>query len=225
AGRMQCLEKKTGKLLWTQHLWLEHKGTRLMYGYPSSPIAFRDTVIVPVGGRGKALMAFRQTDGSPVWAKNDFANVYSSPLLINLDGQEQLVMLMDGAMIGVNPQDGALQWQVPFRANYSLAVTTPVWGPGDLLFVSAEYDAGAKVVELRRDGAKTLVKELWSSNRLRLHHGNAMWIDNTLYFSSGGKGSVAILTAVDGRTGKIHWQDRSISKATFVWADQKLITL
>jgi hypothetical protein len=26
-------------------------------------------------------------------------------------------------------------------------------------------------------------------------------------------------------TGKIHWQNREISKATFVWADRKLITL
>ena len=59
AGRLQCLDKKTGKLLWTQQLWADHSGSRLMYGYASSPIAFRDTVIVPVGGRGKAVMAFQ----------------------------------------------------------------------------------------------------------------------------------------------------------------------
>jgi len=135
------------------------------------------------------------------------------------------VMLMDGAVIAVNPHNGALQWQVPFRASYGIAVATPVWGPGNLLFISADYDAGAKMIEVRRDGEKTEAKGLWSSNRLRLHHGNAMRIDNTIYFSSGGKGSVAALTAVDARTGKICWQDRTISKATFVWADQKLITL
>jgi len=53
AGRLQCLEKKTGKLLWTQQLWTDHHGSRLMYGYASSPIAFRDMIIVPVGGSGK----------------------------------------------------------------------------------------------------------------------------------------------------------------------------
>jgi len=46
-----------------------------------------------------------------------------------------------------------------------------------------------------------------------------------MYFTSGGKGSQAILSAVDVASGKIHWQERSIEKATFVWADQKLITL
>jgi len=125
----------------------------------------------------------------------------------------------------VNPHNGDPQWQVPFKANYSIAVATPVWGPGNLLFVSAEYDGGSKVVELQRNGQQTRATELWSSPRLRLHHGNAMRIDDTIYFSSGGKGSQAILSAVDVRSGKIHWQQRSIQKATFVWADGKLITL
>jgi outer membrane protein assembly factor BamB len=225
AGRLQSIDKKSGKLLWTQQLWLDHKGTRVMYGYASSPIAFRDTVIVPVGGRGKAVMAFRQQDGSVAWAKNDFDNAYSSPLLINVDGLEQLAVLMDGAVFGVNPNNGDLQWETPFRASYGIAVATPVWGPGNLLFFSAEYDAGAKVMHLERNGLQTKATEVWSSNRLRLHHGNAMRIGDTVYFSSGGKGSVAILTAVDVRSGKLLWQDRGIPKATFVWADHKLITL
>lgn len=225
AGRLQCFEKRTGKVIWTQDLWQQHNGTRLMYGYASSPIAFRDTVIVPVGGKGKALVAFNQADGTVAWAKNDFANAYSSPLLINVDGLEQLAIVMDGVVFAVNPHNGDLQWRLPFKADYGISVATPVWGPGNLLFVSAEYGAGAKVIELKRNGLQTNAAELWSSNRLRLHHGNAMRIGDTIYFSSGGKGSPAILSAVDARTGKIYWQERSIPKATFVWADQKLITL
>jgi len=225
AGRLQCLDKKTGKALWVQELWRDHGGSRLMYGYASSPIAFRDLVIVPVGGRGKALMAFQQADGKVAWSRNDLGNVYSSPLLIDLGGLEQLVAVLDGAVLAVNPHNGDPQWQVPFKAGYSIAIATPVFGPGNLIFVSAEYDAGAKGIELKRNGLQTTATELWSSNRLRLHNGNAMLIDGTLYFSSGGKGSQAILSAVDARSGKIHWQERSIQKATFVWADGKLITL
>ena len=225
AGRLQCLEKKTGKLLWTQQLWTDHHGSRLMYGYASSPIAFRDMIIVPVGGSGKAVMAFRQTDGSVAWSQNNYGNVYSSPILIDVSGLEQVALVMDGSVIGVNPHNGDLQWQVPFKADYSIAVATPVWGPDNLLFVSSEYNAGSKVIELKRNGLQTIATELWSSNRLRLHHGNAMRIGDAIYFSSGGKGSQAILSAVDARSGRIHWQERSIEKATFVWADQKLITL
>lgn len=225
AGRLQCLEKRTGKIVWTQQLWQDHGGSRMMYGYASSPIAFRESVVVPVGGRGKSVMAFQQADGKVAWAKNDFGNVYSSPLLIDVDGLEQLAVLMDGAVIAVNPHNGDLQWQVPFKADYSIAVATPVWGPGNLLFVSSDYNGGSKVIELQRNGLQTTAKELWASNRLRLHHGNAIRIGDAIYFSNGGKFTQPILSAVNVRTGAILWQERSIDKATFVWADGKLLTL
>jgi outer membrane protein assembly factor BamB len=225
AGRLQSLDKKTGKHVWTQQLWADHKGSPLMYGYASSPLAFRDMVIVPVGGAGKAVMAFRQADGKVVWSRGDLGNAYSSPLMIDVSGLEQLAVLLDGAVVGLNPHNGDPQWQVPFKADYSIAVSMPVWGPGNLMFVSSEYGGGAKGIELKRNGQQTIATELWSSPRLRLHHGNAMRIGDAIYFSSGGKGSQAILSAVDARTGRIYWQERSIEKATFVWADQKLITL
>lgn len=225
AGRLQCLDKATGKVIWTQQLWTDHGGSKLMYGYASSPIAFRDALIVPVGGRGKSVMAFNQADGKVVWGRHDFGNVYSSPLHINVGGLEQTALVMDGAVVGVNPHNGDLQWQVPFKADYSIAVATPVFGPDNLMFISAEYNAGAKAIELQRQGQQTTAKELWTSPRLRLHHGNAMRIGDAIYFTSGGKGSQPILSAVDVRSGNILWQERSIEKATFVWADRKLITL
>jgi outer membrane protein assembly factor BamB len=225
AGRFQCLDKMSGKVLWTQQLWEQHKGSHLMYGYSSSPLAFRDTVIVPVGGAGKALMSFRQSDGGVAWSRNDYGNVYSSPILINLGGLEQLVAVLDGVVMAVNPHNGDPQWQVPFKADYSIAVATPLWGPDNLLFVSSEYNAGTKVIEVARSGLQTTATELWSSNRLRLHHGNAIRVNDAYYFSSGGKGSQAILSSVDARSGKINWQQRSIQKANFVWADGKLVVL
>jgi outer membrane protein assembly factor BamB len=226
AGKLQCFDKRTGKLLWMQELWKTHGGSRMMYGYASSPIAFRDLVIVPVGGPGKSIMAFKQADGSVAWSKLDFGNVYSSPLLINVSGLEQLAVLMDGAILAVNPHNGDEQWEVPFKALYSIAIATPLFSAQDnLLFVSSEYEGGAKVIELQRQGLQTKANELWSSNRLRLHHGNAMRVGDVIYFSSGGKGSQPILSAVEARSGKIVWQERSIGKATFVQADGKLITL
>ena len=140
-------------------------------------------------------------------------------------GLEHLVVLLDGALVGLNPHNGDGQWQVPFKADFSIAVATPVCGADNLIFISSEYGGGAKVIDLKRNGLQTSASVLWSSPRLRLHHGNAIRIGDTIYFSSGGKGTQAILTAVDVRSGKVLWQQRSIEKATFVWADQKLITL
>ena len=92
AGRLQCLDKKTGKLLWTQQLWAEHGGSRLMYGYASSPIAVRDTVIVPVGGSGKAVMAFQQADGKVAWSRNDFQTPSIIPILPRQSCPQELLI-------------------------------------------------------------------------------------------------------------------------------------
>ena len=225
AGRLQCFDKKSGKVLWTQELLNQHRGSLMMYGYAPSPVAFRDLVIVPVGGRGRALMAFNQSDGTVAWSRNDYGNAYSTPVLIKLGGFDQMAALMDGAVIAVNPHNGDLQWKVPFKADFSIAISTPVFGPDNLMFVSSEYGGGAKVFELTVSGQQTTATELWSSNRLRLHHGNAIRVGDAIYFSSGGKGSQAILSAVDARSGNVLWQQRSIEKASFVYADNKLITL
>jgi hypothetical protein len=92
---------------------------------------------------------------------------------------------MDGLVFGLNPQNGDLQWQIPFKADYGISVATPVWCPGNLLFVSAEYGAGSKMIHLERNGQQTKAKEAWNSTRLRLHNGNAMWVGGALYFTSG----------------------------------------
>ena len=75
-GRFECLDKKTGKLLWSHALWEELNGSRLMYGYASSPLAYRDLVLLPIGGSGRAMAAFRQADGSVAWKKDDAGNAY-----------------------------------------------------------------------------------------------------------------------------------------------------
>jgi hypothetical protein len=50
-----------------------------------SPIAYKNTVIIPVGGRGQAVMAFNQNEGSVAWKKQDFDSSPSSSLLVSVD--------------------------------------------------------------------------------------------------------------------------------------------
>jgi outer membrane protein assembly factor BamB len=222
-GRLECLDKKTGKLLWTHSLWDEQKGSRLIYGYASSPLAYRDMVLLPVGGAGQAMAAFRQSDGAVVWKKDTAGNAYSSPLLVNVDGIDQVVQLMASSVFAANPLNGDLAWYVKHEAPYGLNVATPVWGPGNLLFVATGYGAGSRAIEVKRSGNSISAKELWYSNRFGIHHGNAIRLGDTLYFSSGN--GPAPFTAVDIRTGKVLWQNREFPKVTMVYADGKLIVL
>jgi hypothetical protein len=98
-----------------------------------------------------------------------------------------------------------------------------VWSEKDhLLFFSAGYDGGSKVLELSRSGATTTVKELWFSNKMRVHFGNVLRIGGH-YIGSSGDFGPSFLTALDARTGAVAWQDRTFAKANFVFADGKVI--
>jgi hypothetical protein len=57
---------------------------------------------------------------------------------------------------------------------------------------------------------------------MRVHIGNVVRIGDYVYGSSGDFGP-AFLCAIEIKTGKIAWQDRTFSKTSFVYADGKLI--
>jgi hypothetical protein len=106
-----------------------------------------------------------------------------------------------------------------------LNVSAPLWTAGNLLFLSSEYDAGGQVLELRREGNAVKATKLWSTPRIRLHHGNALRYGDVIYVPSGGKGGPCIFTAVEARTGKILWQDRKFPKLTMLDVNGKALIL
>jgi outer membrane protein assembly factor BamB len=223
-ANLVCLDKKTGKVIWSHDLWREFNGTPMDRGYSVSPIAWKNTVIMKVGGAGHALVAFNQKNGKVVWQKQDFANSPSSPIVVKVDGQDQLVAVMGDEIVGINPDSGDLLWKYPHTTSWHLNIALPLWTDDNTLFVSSAYNGGCVALQLHVVDGKTQVKEIWSNNRMRVHIGNLLRIGDTLYGSSGDFGP-APLTALDAKTGRVLWQDRAFPKATFLYADGKLIAV
>ena len=223
-GVLQALDQATGKLLWRRDLVGELGGTLRPNGYACSPIAFGDTVIVFVGGKGHAVVAFRQRDGSVAWQSGDFKNSASSPLLIDVSGEPQLVAFLYEEVTGFDPRDGRLLWRQPHVTEYGLNVSLPLWGDDGLLFVSAAYGGGSRVLHLTREAGHSGVEELWHSSLMRIHFGNALRLGDFVVGSSGDFGP-APLTAIDVRTGQVLWRNRSLARASLVRAGERLILL
>lgn len=223
-SKLHCLDRRTGKLVWSHDLWGEFKGTFIDTGYSMSPIAYQDTVILTVGGQAQSLMAFYQKDGSLAWKGLDFASSPSSPMLIKVDGQDQLVAFMAKQIVGADPRNGSLLWSHPHVTEWDLNISTPVWGEDNLLFLSSAYGVGSRVLQLSRADSRTTVRELWFNPRVRVHKDPAIRVGDFIYASSGDFGP-APFTAVNVKTGQIAWQDRSFAKASLVYADGKFIIL
>jgi len=224
-GNLVCLDKKTGKAVWSHDLYKEYDGTFFNRGYSPSPVAYRNTVIMKVGGAGHALIAFDQKTGKEVWrTRQKFDNAPATPLIVQVDGQDHLITMMSDEVVAVDPANGRLLWTSPHRTMYGLNVTTPVWGDDKVVFVTSAYNGGSRAIQLSGTNGRMSAKELWASNRMRVHFSTAMRVGDYVYGSSGDFGP-APMTAVEVKTGKVAWQDRSFPKANFIYADGKFIVL
>lgn len=224
-GNLVCLDKNRGKLLWSHSLYNEFHGTFFDRGYAPSPIAYKNTVIMKAGGAGNSFVAFNQKDGKLVWhTTQNFRNAPASPVLINVDGQDQVVTQMSDEVVGIDPNNGWVLWTHPHSTSWGLNISTPVWGEDHLLFVSSAYNGGSRVIRLTQRNGKTTAEEVWASNRMRVHFSTVVRVGDYLYGSSGDFGP-APLTAVEVKTGKVVWQDRNFSKANFVYADGRFIVV
>ena len=223
-GKLFALDKKSGKVVWSHDLWKDYAGRKMDRGYSCSPLAYKNTIILTLGGPGQTLIAFNQKDGSVAWKNQTLDMSPSSPIIINVDGQDQLVAFLGKVVAGVDPNNGNLLWSHPHVTEWGLNISTPVWGNDNLLFVSSAYSGGSRVLKLTQKDGKTTVDELWFHRRMRLHHGTAIRIGDYVYGSSGDFGP-AFFAAVNVKTGEIAYQDRSFPKSNFVFADGKLIIL
>lgn len=225
AGLFHALDKNSGKLLWSKDLWAEPlSGNFLLHGYAASPIAFEDTVIVMVGGEGTGLVALHQSDGEIAWKAQDFHSSYSTPQVLEVDGELQLVAFMGKEVVGVDPHNGALKWRYPMANQFEQNVTMPTLVDGRYLFISA-YQTGARGLKLtHEESGATKVGELWTTRKIQFYHATTVNVGDWIYGSTGLR-APAFMAAVNAKTGEIAWRERGFAKATCVGADGKLFIL
>jgi len=223
-GVLHCLNVGDGAVLWKHELIDKLQGTNLFRGYSASPIAYRDTVILPVGGPGRGLVAFGVHHGSIVWQKHDFAISHVSPIMVQVGDQDQLVVVAEKLIAGVDPMRGQLLWQHEHPIAGGYVSSTPVWGNDGRLFFSAAYGEGSRCLLVQRKHEETAVKEAWHNGRMRVHHSNVIRVGDVLYGSSGDF-TALFFAAVDVKSGKVLWRERPLGRANCINADGKFIVL
>jgi len=223
-GKLHCLDKHTGKVLWMRGLIEEMGGTVMLRGYSNSPLVYQDTVIAMVGGDGHTMAALDLQTGATRWQGGDFKNSHSSPVLIDVDGEEQVACVVEKAVAAFDPHSGRLLWSYPHENRGGDITSTLIFGPDHLLFFSGAYQGGSRVLELHQQNGTTTVKELWFHRRMRIHHSNATRVGDYVYASSGDFAGT-IFMCVDIHTGEIQWRDRSMPRANTLLVGDRAIML
>lgn len=223
-GEVAKIAKDTGEVIWQFNMLDRFRSPNTHWGISESPLVVRDRVFVMPGGREGAIAALSAADGSTIWRSSELGDVasYSSLILREIAGTEVLLGFTGEAGVGVRAENGELLWRYerPSTVN-AINITTPVL-EDNLVFYTASYGigGGALAITAEDEGGSFHSEEAYFGTRLQNHHGGVIAHEGTLYSFFG-----PALTAVDARTGEVHWRARSVGKGSLVMADGKLFLL
>jgi outer membrane protein assembly factor BamB len=226
-GILVSLERESGKINWSRPLLRELNGRPAEYGMACSPLVVGEQVIVTVGAPRVAVVACDAKSGKQLWTAGREATGYSSPAVLKVAGQPQIVVHTGSAVLGLEPGSGKALWRHPYQTAYDCNIATPIAVAGKV-FVSSGENHGSALLQLNSKGDRFDVEEIWSSHGpasvLRnewqtsvLHDGHLYGMDNV-----GGAGPITHLTCIEAATGKRIWQAAKFGKGNLIGADGKL---
>jgi outer membrane protein assembly factor BamB len=215
-GTLVCLETATGRRVWELNLIERFNGRPPNWGYAESPLVDGASVIVAPGGPAAAVVALDKNTGNLLWKSQSDRAGYSSAMALDIGGTHALALLTAEAAIGLDFKDGAPLWRYPRVANRTANIATPIVHDG-LVFYSTDYGTGCALLKPTPDG-KTA--EVYFNRDMRNHYTTSVLVGDYLYgFSS------EVLAAMEFRTGKIAWRNRSVGKGNCIYAGQRLYCL
>ena len=226
-GILSAVNQKTGKLIWQTDAAAQCNVKASEYGMSSSPLVFGDRVIVHVGGRKTAVVAFGTGDGQLKWSAGNGPAGYSSPALINVAGKQQVVSVTGDTALGIDPNDGAVLWTYEFKTPFACNTANPVAVDGDV-FISAGENHGCVLIDVEKSGDQFTAKEHWASvdskSVMRNEWQTSVLVDGYLYgFDNvGAAGPPTHLTCIQAKTGEKVWSKTRFGKGNLVLADGKL---
>lgn len=219
-GDLAAVSAADGRTIWSRSLQQDFGSELPNWAFSSSPLVLGEAVIVEIGGsKNRTIGAFDRRSGELLWTGGRGEIVYSSPIVVTFNGVVQIVSLTKDGLIALSPT-GETLWTSEFFPDLGIKPASPVFVPPDLVFASASYDAGAKVVRLVTDGHSVGVEEVWQHSLMRNHFNASIEVDGHLCgFDK------AFLKCIDASTGEQTWVKRGLGKGSLIRADGKLIVL
>ncbi len=209
-GDLHCFELRSGKVLWKKNLDQEYGPAPLFFGRGGSPLVDGDQLIVNVGGE-YSVASFQLRTGELLWgAKHDWHASYASPISAYIHGKKRVFVFAGGmvrpaagGLLSVDPANGAIEAEVPWRARMfaSVNAASPVL-IGNSVFITEGYSEGGALVDFAPDGTASM---RWTAPRFAAQFTTPIAHDGYLYGVSGTGGTEIVCYEIE--SGREMWRD------------------
>jgi outer membrane protein assembly factor BamB len=218
-GELRCLDANSGAVIWGKNILKDNQAQNLQWAQAASPLIVDDKVIVlPGGANGKSVVAYNKTNGAPVWKSLDDPQAYVSPMLVELAGRRQIVVVSSYRVTGLAPENGKLLWSYPWNTDMGINVSQPIVVDKNRFFISSGYGKGAALVEVKGSGDSLTASTIWENKNMKNKFNSSVLHNGYVYGLDEG-----ILVCLDVNTGERKWKDGRYGYGQIILAGNHLI--
>lgn len=218
-GELRCLDANSGAVIWGKNILTENQASNLQWAQSASPLIVDDKVVVLPGGKGgKSVVAYNKTTGAPVWKVLDDIQAYVSPMLAELGGRRQIIVVSSVRVVGLAPENGKLLWSHPWETDMGINVSQPIVVDNNRFFISSGYGKGAALVEVKGGGDSFTASTVWENKNMKNKFNSSVLQDGYVYGLDEG-----ILVCLDVNTGERKWKDGRYGYGQIILAGNHLI--
>ncbi len=234
-GHVHRVNRKTHQADWTVAMQETYDTLPPKWGYAQSALVVGDIVVIAPMSDTTGLAGLDKRTGKEIWRTEPFGDSHSSPVLITLQGNPQVIFLAQkdkevGTTISVEPASGKVLWKTDEYLN-SIPITPPFKIDEERLFLTGGYGCGSAMVRVRRDGGDWNVKKLFAIEKgTQIHppilHGDHLYFlanENDNYRGEARKEGGMMCMTLEGeevwRTG----DDPYMGRGNLLYADGKIL--
>lgn len=191
-GHVTCFDREDGEIVWQVDMTEVYGGEQPVFGWSGSPLVYDGTLVMTVLGRDIGLVAVEAETGEELWVTESVGYSHSTPVLLNLLGEKQLVFLSHAnpatgqdqaaptTISAFDPEDG-----IPLWSTETMLTRLPVPGPVQIdderFFLTGGYRAGSTMMKIQKKGADYAFEELFHIDRgaqvhLPVLHGEHLYL-------------------------------------------------
>lgn len=206
-----------GDVLWQADLG---SGTH-SWGSATSPLLYKDLVIVNASVESAKLYGLNKKTGQIEWEAPGIEKCWSSPMLVEVGGRQEIVLNLPRQLTGFDPDTGTRLWLCEgIPDNY---VCPSIVSRDGVVFAIGGRKNTAIAVRAGGRGDVTETHVLWRVER-GSNVTSPVWVDGHLYWLHESRGTAYCLS---GDTGEVIYEERLDPKpgllyASIIAADGKL---
>ena len=198
-GIFSCLNSNSGEIIWQNK---DYKEVPQFYT-SASPLISGEMCIIHLGGNDNGtVVAFNKNNGEIIWQMKGEPCTYSSPVIMNIENEEVLVVQSETDLAGVS-MDGKLLWKIPTpveRRFYNSS--TPIIDGQNIII--AGQGKGTFSLKIQKTNNSYSFKENWNNPEFGVSFNTPVLKDGYIY---GSEGRLGKLFCLDAATGKTCWSD------------------